>query len=121
MTVSHSAAVPTHERRRYPRYFVTSRMTLAIEDENSRESLGIGEPSDICLGGIRITNLPTSTEVKVGDRLGLLLIDQEDALTLRGEVVHHTTPGTFGVRFQPLSTTDEKAVAGMIERLHSRL
>jgi hypothetical protein len=51
----------------------------------------------------------------------LLLIDQQDALTLNGEVVHHATPETFGVRFQELSTADEKAVTGMIERLHSRL
>ncbi len=121
MTLPLSAAVPHHERRRYPRYFVTSRMTLAIEDESLRESLGIGEPSDICLGGIRVRNLPASDYVRVGDRLGLLLIDHEDALTLQGEVVHHATPETFGVRFQPLSTADEKAVAGIIERLHSRL
>lgn len=121
MTVSLTAQTPTHERRRYPRYFVTSRMTLAIEDENARESLGIGEPSDICIGGIRVKNLPNSSEIRIGDRLGLLLIDQEDALTLSGEVVHHATPETFGVRFETLSTTDEKAVSGIIERLHSRL
>jgi hypothetical protein len=120
MSVPQFAEVPTHERRRYPRYFVTARMTLAVEDENTREPLGIGEPSDICLGGMRVRNLPT-TAVEIGDLLGLLLIDQEDALTLRGEVVHHATPGTFGVCFQALSTTDEQAVAGMIERLHSRL
>ena len=121
MTIPQSAEVPNHERRRFPRYFVTSRMTLAIEDENARESLGIGEPSDISLGGIRVTNLPNSSDVQIGDHLGLLLIDPEDALTLRGEVVHHATPETFGVRFRSLSTTDEKAVSGMIERLHSRL
>ena len=121
MTAPFSPEVPTHERRRYPRYFVTSRMTLAIEDTTLRESLGIGEPSDICIGGIRVRNLPASSNVKVGDRLSLLLIDQQDALTLSGEVVHHATPETFGVRFQELSTADEKAVTGMIERLHSRL
>jgi len=113
MTAPFSPEVPTHERRRYPRYFVTSRMTLAIEDATLRESLGIGEPSDICIGGIRVRNLPASSNVKVGDRLSLLLIDQQ--------VVHHATPETFGVRFQELSTADEKAVTGMIERLHSRL
>lgn len=121
MTAALSAESPNHERRRYPRYFVTSRMTLAIEDEIARESLGIGEPSDICLGGLRVKNLPNPNDVQVGDHLGLLLVDQEDALTLRGEVVHHATQETFGVRFQLLSTTDEKAVSAMIERLHSRL
>lgn len=121
MTNSLPVEVPDHERRRYPRYFVTSKMTLAIENEVARESLGIGEPSDICLGGIRIKNLPNSNQVKVGDRLGLLLIDPEDAVTLSGEVVHHATPETFGVRFQTLSSIDEQAVSGMIARLHSRL
>ncbi len=120
MTVS-LREVPTHERRRYPRYFVSARMTLAIEDESIKESLGIGEPSDICLGGIRVKNLPASSEIKVGDRLGLLLIDPEDAITLHGEVVHHATAETFGVRFDQLSLADERAVTGMIERLHSRL
>ena len=79
----------SHERRRYPRYYVSSRLTLAIEDESLKESLGIGEPQDISLGGLRVTNLPACPNVKVGDQLGLLLLDGEDALSLTGEVVHH--------------------------------
>jgi hypothetical protein len=42
-------------------------------------------------------------------------------LTLRGEVVHHATPDTFGVRFEELSQADRRCVRGMIERLHSQL
>jgi hypothetical protein len=121
MTIPQSAELPGHERRRHPRYFVTSRMTLAIEDESLRESLGLGEPRDISLGGIRVRNLPACEEVRIGDQLGLLLIDQQDALTLSGEVIHHCTPDTFGVRFQQLSPADQKAVTEIIERLHSRL
>ena len=109
------------DRRRYPRYFVSSRLTLAIEDESLNESLGLGEPDDISLGGIRVRNLPACPAVRVGDRLGLLLIDLEDALTLRGEVVHHSTPDTFGVEFEQLSPRDQQAVTRVIERLHSRL
>jgi PilZ domain-containing protein len=120
MILPESIALPAHERRRHPRYFVTSRMTLAIEDESLRESLGLGEPGDISLGGLRVRNLPACQDVQVGDRLGLLLIDQEDALTLHAEVVHHSTPDTFGVSFKQLSATDQKAVTGIIERLHSR-
>jgi len=112
--------LPTHERRRFPRYFVAARLTLAVEDESLNESLGLGEPDDISLGGIRVRNLPACPSVKVGDRLGLLLIDLEEALTLRGEVVHHSTPDTFGVEFEQLSPVDQKAVNGIIERLHSR-
>jgi PilZ domain len=113
--------LPTHDRRRYPRYYPTSRITLAIEDETLKESLGIGEPRDICLGGVRVTNLPSGSKVKVGDQLGMLLLDGEDALSLNGEVVHHSTPDTFGVEFRGLSNQDQKAVGDFIGRLHARI
>jgi hypothetical protein len=113
--------LPTHDRRRYPRYYVTSRITLAIEDETLKESLGIGEPRDISLGGVRVMNLPSGPKVKVGDQLGLLLLDGEDAVSLNGEVVHHSTPDTFGVEFRGLSNHDQKAVGDFIGRLHARI
>ena len=106
------------ERRRFPRYHISARMTLAIEDESLRESIGLGEPGDISLGGLRVRNLPASPNVKVGDRLGLLLMDQADALSLHAEVVHHGSPGTFGVEFRGLSPSDARGVRGIIERLH---
>jgi hypothetical protein len=112
---------PSHDRRRYPRYYVTSRMMLAIEDETLRESIGIGEPGDISLGGLRVRNLPSCPNVKVGDSLGLLLLDTEDALTLRGAVVHHATPDTFGVEFHDLTPSDQNGVRNLIGRLHSRV
>ena len=112
--------MPTHERRAFPRYFVTSHITLAVENESLKKSLGIGEPEDISLGGLRVTNLPAWQEAHVGDQLGLLLIDRDDALTLHGEVVH-ATQDAIGVRFRELSATDKRAVTGVIERLHSRL
>ena len=111
----------SHERRRYPRYFVSSRLTLAIEDESLKESIGIGEPQDISLGGLRVTNLPASPNVKVGDQLGLLLLDGEDALSISAAVVHHATANTFGVEFRDLSHHDQKAVGEFIGRLHARL
>jgi hypothetical protein len=109
------------DRRRYPRYYVFSRLMLAIEDETLKESIGIGEPGDISLGGLRVRNLPAGPDVKVGDQLGLLLLDADDSLSLRGEVVHHGTVDTFGVEFQELSMNQQKAVEEMIARLHSRL
>ena len=54
----------------------------------------------------------------MGDRLNLLLLDHADALSLRGEVVHHGSPDTFGVEFRGLSPTDARSVRGVIERLH---
>jgi hypothetical protein len=111
----------THDRRRYPRYYPTSRITLAIEDESLKESLGIGVPKDISLGGLRVTNLPACRRVKVGDQLGMLLLDGEDALSLNGEVVHHSTADTFGVEFRGLSNQDQKAVGDFIGRLHARI
>jgi hypothetical protein len=110
----------SHERRRFPRYYVASRLTLAIEDESLKESIGIGEPQDISLGGLRVTNLPACPNVKVGDQLGLLLLDGEDALSLTAEVVHHATSDTFGVEFRGLSNLDQRAVGEFIGRLHAR-
>ncbi len=110
-----------HDRRKYPRYYVNSRITLAIEDESLKESIGIGEPQDICLGGLRVTNLPSCPNVKVGDQLGLLLLDGEDALSLTGEVVHHSTADTFGVEFRDLSLQEQQAVGEVIERLYARI
>ncbi len=121
MTNNDANLSASHDRRRYPRYYITSRLTLAIEDESLKESLGLGEPHDISLGGVRVTNLPAGPKVKIGDQLGLLLLDSEDALSLSGEVVHHSTPETFGVEFRGLSMQDQKAVGELIERLHSRI
>ena len=90
--------LPDHERRRCPRYYVSPRLTLAIEDISLKESIGLGEPGDISTGGVRVRNLPACPNVKVGDRLGLLLMDQEEALALRGGVVHHGTPDTLSRR-----------------------
>jgi PilZ domain len=111
--------LPDHERRKFPRYHVGTKLTLAIEDESIAESIGIGEPADISLGGIRVCNLPTCPNVRVGDRLGLLLMDHQDALSLHGEVVHHATPDTFGVEFRSISPSDQMAVGGIIARLYT--
>ncbi|HBB88308.1 MAG TPA: hypothetical protein DC047_11895 [Blastocatellia bacterium] len=113
------AVLPDHERRKYPRYYVNTRLTLAIEDESLKESIGLGEPADISLGGLRVCNLPACPNVRVGDQLGLLLIDQEEALSLRGEVVHHATPDTFGVEFRRVTPNDQQAVGSIIARLYT--
>ena len=106
------------DRRRYPRYYVSSGLTMAIEDASLRESIGLGEPGDISLGGVRVRNLPACESVKVGDRLEMLLFDREDALSLHGQVVHHGTPDTFGVEFDNLTPSEQRAVNGVIERLY---
>lgn len=121
MTGTDAKVLPSNDRRRYPRYYVTSRLTLAVEDESLNESLGLGEPSDISLGGVRVINLPSGSNLKIGDQLGLLLLDSEDALSLSGEVVHHSTSDTFGVEFRGLSVQDQKAVGDLIGRLHARI
>jgi hypothetical protein len=115
-----SEHLPKFERRKFPRYYISARLTLAVEDENLRESIGLGEPGDISLGGLRVRNLPACSKVRVGDRLGLLLMDHADALSLRGEVVHRGSPDTFGVEFRGLTPTDARGVRGVIERLHSK-
>jgi hypothetical protein len=120
MTTAESNGHDSFDRRRFPRYYVASRLTLAIEDESLKESIGIGEPQDISLGGLRVTNLPSCPNVKIGDTLGLLLLDGDDALSLTAEVVHHATADTFGVEFRELTNHDQKAVGEFIGRLHAR-
>jgi c-di-GMP-binding flagellar brake protein YcgR len=109
---------PSNERRRYPRYPVVERVNLAVEDESVGETIGIGEAADISLGGLRVRYLPQNTAVRAGDRLGLLLIDEEQALSLRGEVVHHGTSDSFGVEFRDLSTAERREINHLLERLH---
>src|SRR6476620_3580830 len=121
MTNGDDNSLPSHDRRRYPRYYVTARLTLAIEDESLKESIGIGEPQDISLGGLRVTNKTASPNVRVGDQLGLLLLDGEDALSISAAVVHHATTNTFGVEFRNLSNQDQRTVGEFIGRLHARL
>ena len=119
MSISHiETKASLLERRKYPRYFVGSGLTLAIDDASLRESIGLGEPDDISVGGVRVRNLPACPNVRVGDRLELLLIDSEEALSLIGEVVHHSTPDTFGVQFDNLTPSEKVAVGGVIDRLH---
>ncbi|MCM3903234.1 MAG: PilZ domain-containing protein [Pyrinomonadaceae bacterium] len=110
--------LPDHDRRKFPRFYVSSHLILAIEDESLKESIGLGEPGDISLGGLRVRNLPACENVTVGDRLGLLLMDREEACTMRGEVVHHGTADTFGVEFRDMSPSENRAVRGIIKRLY---
>jgi hypothetical protein len=110
--------LPDHDRRKFPRFYPGSHLTLAIEDESLKESIGLGEPGDISMGGLRVRNLPACPNVTVGDRLGLLLMDGEDALTLSGEVVHHGTEDTFGIEFRDMSPSENRAMRGIIKRLH---
>jgi len=105
------------ERRRFPRYDVPYKISLAVEDASCGEQIGIGEPSDISLGGLRVRNLPACSSVRVGDRLGLVLLDAEAALSLQGEVVHHGTLDTFGVEFHLMSLMDKDDVNRLILRL----
>ena len=108
----------SHERRKHPRFPVRGRLNLAVEDESVGESIGIGEAADISIGGLRVRYLPKNTVVRAGSRLGLLLIDEEQALSLRGEVVHHGTSDSFGVEFRHLSIVAKDEINHLLNRLH---
>src|SRR5436309_482925 len=92
---------------------------LQVEDESRGEPIGIGEATDIGQGGLRVRYLPKNTVVQAGDRLGLLLIDEEEALSLRAEVVHHGTSDSFGVEFRDLSAREQYAIDHLLQRLHT--
>jgi len=104
------------ERRKFPRYELTPRMSLAVQDLSLDESIGLGEASDVSLGGLRVRHLPLN-RVQLGDRLGLLLMGTEHALSLHGEVVHHGTSDSFGIEFRDLSAIEMQQVKNFVERL----
>lgn len=109
--------LPRDERRKYPRYDITPRMGLAVEDISLGESIGFGEASDIGLGGLRVRHLPPHKNVRLGDKLGLLLLGDEHALSLHGQVVHHGTEDSFGVEFRDLSAIEQQQVGNFLQRL----
>lgn len=110
---------PTDERRAFPRYDVSAtHLSLAVEDSSLGETIGIGEAVDLSLGGLRLTRLPPRSNVQLGDQLEMLLIDEESALPLHGEVVHHGTEDSFGIKFQTLTPIEQKRVQHLLERLH---
>lgn len=113
-----TANVSPDERRAYPRYELSAtRLSLTIEDTSLGETIGIGEAVDISLGGLRMTRLPPHSNVQLGDKLGLLLIGDETALPLRGEVVHHGAGDSFGIKFQTLTVADQRRVDRLLQRL----
>jgi len=106
------------ERRAYPRYDVSAtRLSLAVEDTSLGETIGIGEAVDISLGGLRMTHLPPRSNVQLGDKLGLLLIGEENALPLHGVVVHHGTGDSFGIKFQTLTIAEQQRVDHLLQLL----
>lgn len=113
-----NSANSANERRKHPRYEVSERVNLAVEDESVGETIGIGEAADISLGGLRVRYLPKNSAVRAGDKLGLLLIDEEQALSLHGEVVHHGTSDSFGVEFREMSAAEQQEITQLLNRLH---
>ena len=61
----HSTGDSSSERRKFPRYAITERVNLAVEDESVGETIGIGEAADISLGGLRVRSLPKNTAVRI--------------------------------------------------------
>jgi hypothetical protein len=118
MTDSQFTSPPNEvERRQYPRYDVATRLSVAVEDRTLGESIGIAEAGDISRGGLRVRRLPRSS-VRTGDRLGILLIGQDQTLPLQASVVHHGADDSFGVQFQALSSSDGLLIDDLIRQLH---
>jgi len=105
------------EKRKFPRYEMSPRMRLAVQDLSLDESIGLGEASDISMGGLRVRHLPVHSNVRLGDRLGLLLMGTEHALSLNGEVVHHGTSDSFGIEFRDLAPIEQQQVKNFVQRL----
>lgn len=106
------------EKRQHPRYPVRTRLNLAVEDEGLGESIGIAEADDVSIGGVRIRHLPAHTAVRVGSRLGLLLMGEDDVLSLHGEVVHHGAADSFGIKFTHISAAEQQRMRVFLGTLY---
>ena len=105
------------EKRSAQRYAVQTRVSLAVEDEQMGEAVGLGIAGDVSAGGVRLRNLPPEAEVRVGDQLKLLLISEERMLSLRGEVVHHSLQEDFGVKFLDVSRRERQLLEDFLQKL----
>lgn len=105
------------ERRKYPRYWIDKRMSLSVEDVHLGEPIGIGEASDLSLGGLRVRYLPPHPQVDIGNRLGMLLMDEDVFLFIQAEIIHHGTTDSYGVEFRDLSAEDETQLQSLLGRL----
>jgi c-di-GMP-binding flagellar brake protein YcgR len=104
------------ERRKFPRYWIETRMSLSVEDVLSGEPIGIGEASDLSLGGLRVRYLPVHPQVDIGNRLGMMLMDEDIFLFVQAEIIHHGTKDSYGVEFRDLTNTDQKQLQRLVGR-----
>lgn len=105
------------ERRRFPRYWIDSRMSLSVEDVDSGEPIGIGEASDLSVGGLRVRYLPPHPQVNPGNRLGMMLIDDDVFLFVQAEIKHHGTKDSYGVEFRDLTPEDESQLQRLVGKI----
>lgn len=116
MDISPLEKLTGKERRRFPRYWVETRMSLSVEDVNSGESIGIGEASDLSMGGLRVRYLPVHPQVDIGNRLGMVLMDEDVLLFVQAEIKHNGMSDSYGVEFRDLSPDDETKLQRLVSR-----
>lgn len=116
MDISPLEKLTGKERRRFPRYWVETRMSLSVEDADSGEPIGIGEASDLSMGGLRVRYLPVHPQVDVGNRLGMMLMDEDILLFVQGEIKHNGASDSYGVEFRDLSPDDEDQLQRLVTR-----
>ena len=105
------------ERRRFPRYWPESKLRLSVDDIRSGEPIGIGEISDLSIGGLRVRHLPQHPQVDIGNFLGVLLMDNDLSLFIQAKVIHHGTKDSYGLEFNDLTTVDRKEIQRLVQRI----
>ena len=106
------------EKRAARRYTVESRMSLAVEDAQRGEPVGLGVAGDVSTGGVRLRHLPADARLRVGDYLRLLLIGEDRVLSLRGEVVHHSAREDLGVKFLDVTAYKRRRIEDFLHKLY---
>ncbi len=105
------------ERRRFPRFWIETRMSLSVEDIRSGEPIGIGEASDLSMGGLRVRYLPVHSQVDIGNRIGVLLMDDDIFLFIQAEVIHNGMRDSYGVEFRDLTPADNRQLQRLVSRV----
>jgi hypothetical protein len=117
MNLSALENLSERERRKFPRYLIESEVSLSIEDIRSGEPIGFGEARDLSVGGLRVSYPSSHPQVDIGNRLGVLLMEDELLLFVQAEVIHHGTKDSYGLEFRDLTIADQKEIQRLVQRI----
>jgi hypothetical protein len=105
------------ERRKFPRYWIESQVSLSFEDIRSGEPIGACEIRDLSIGGVRVRYASQHPQVDIGNSLGVLLMDDDLSVFIQAKVIHHGTKDSYGLEFDNLTIADQNRIQTLVQRI----